>query len=45
VMIPYGSSTANFTITTTKGSRKITAKITAKQGGVIKTATLTINRR
>ena len=45
VTIPYGSSTANFTITTTKGSRKITAKITAKQGGVIKTATLTINRR
>jgi len=40
-----GSSSANFTISTTKGSRKITVKITVSQGSVIKTATLTVNRR
>ena len=45
VTILSGSSSANFTISTTKGSRKITAKITASQGGVIKTANLTITRR
>jgi len=45
VTILSGSSTANFTISTTKGSRKITAKITASQGSITKTAILTINRR
>jgi len=45
VTILSGSSTANFTISTTKESRKITAKITASQGSITKTAILTINRR
>ena len=45
VTIMSGSSSANFTISTTKGSRQITATIKASQGSVIKTATLTVNRR
>jgi len=45
VTILSGSSTANFSITTTKGNRKITVKIKASQGSIIKTATLTVNRR
>ena len=45
VTIPFGSSSGSFTITTTKGSRTITATIKASRNGVTKTATLTVNRR
>lgn len=45
VMVLAGNSSANFNVTTTKGSRKITATITASQGSIIKKATLTVNRK
>lgn len=45
VTILSGSSSATFAITTTKGNRKITITIKASQGSIIKSATLTVNRR
>lgn len=45
VTILSGSSSATFAITTTKGNRKITTTIKASQGSIIKSATLTVNRR
>ena len=44
VTIPAGTSTANFTVTTTSGG-KTSATITASYGGVVKKATLTVARR
>ena len=45
VIVPGGSSTAEFTVTTTKVNRKTTVTINASQNGIVRSASLTITKR